>query len=81
MSKGIEKINGMEQTLAPMVDCNPLGPQVSQEEYTEWFRARVQEALDEPDEKTCPHEEVMASTQAIIDQKRLEKELRERAKS
>jgi hypothetical protein len=50
-------------------------------EYDQWFRAQVQEALDDPGEVSYTHEEVMAASQAIIDQKRLEKDLRECAKS
>jgi hypothetical protein len=83
------KSNATKDTLAkrpvpPAVDCDrpvPPVPPCTPEEYDEWYRAKVQEALDDPGEATYTHEEVMAATQAIIDQKRMEKELRERAKS
>jgi hypothetical protein len=36
------------------------------EAYDVWFRAKVQEALDDPG-APIPHDEVMAEMQAIID--------------
>lgn len=54
-------------------DCDlptPPAPPCTPEEYDAWFRAAVQEALDESDELSCSHEEVMAETQAIIDRTR-----------
>ena len=39
------------------------------EAYDVWFRAKVQEALDDPS-PDVPHEEVMASMRAIIEQKK-----------
>ena len=36
------------------------------EAYEVWFRAKVQEALDDPS-PGIPHDEVMAEMQAIID--------------
>ncbi|MFC5345789.1 hypothetical protein ACETK8_01970 [Brevundimonas staleyi] len=36
------------------------------EAYDAWFRAKVQEALDDPSEG-IPHDQVMAEMQAIID--------------
>lgn len=59
----------------------PPVPPCSKEEYDLWFRAKVQEALDDPDETWYSHEEIMAETQAIIDSQRREKELREYAES
>jgi hypothetical protein len=38
------------------------------EAYDVWFRARVQEALDDP-RPPVPHDQVMAEMQAIIDGK------------
>lgn len=38
--------------------------------YDEWFRAQVQEAIDDP-RPSIPHEQVMADAQALIDAKRL----------
>lgn len=84
MSKVIEKTSQLERPIPPMADYELPEPPVAPctpEEHDEWFRAKVQEALDDTDEVTYTHEEVMAATQAIIDQKRMEKELRERAKS
>jgi hypothetical protein len=40
------------------------------EAYDVWFRARVQEALDDPD-PGVPHDQVMAELQAIIDERRV----------
>ncbi|MDR1921740.1 MAG: hypothetical protein LBS31_08380 [Candidatus Adiutrix sp.] len=70
--------------IPPEADCGPPVPPATPctpEEHDVWFRVKVQEALDDVDEKTYSHEEVMAAAQVIIDDKRLEKELRERAKS
>ncbi|WP_298123039.1 hypothetical protein [Brevundimonas sp.] len=39
------------------------------EAYDVWFRARVQEALDDPD-PGVPHDQAMAELQAIIDERR-----------
>ncbi len=39
------------------------------EAYDVWFRARVQEALDDPD-PGIPHDQAMAELQAIIDERR-----------
>ena len=39
------------------------------EAYDVWFRAKVQEALDDPD-PGVPHDQVMAELQAIIDDRR-----------
>jgi hypothetical protein len=63
-------------------DCDlpePPVPACTPEEYDAWYRARVQEALDEDSGITYTTEEVRASTQAIIDRNRREKELRERS--
>jgi hypothetical protein len=39
------------------------------EAHDVWFRARVQEALDDPD-PGIPHDQAMAELQAIIDERR-----------
>ena len=39
------------------------------EAHDAWFRAKVQEALDDP-RPTTPHEQVMSNSQALIDGKR-----------
>ena len=38
--------------------------------YDSWFRAQVQEAIDDP-RPSIPHEQVMVDLQALIDSKRL----------
>jgi hypothetical protein len=38
--------------------------------YDKWFRAQVQASIDDP-RPSIPHEQVMADTQALIDDKRL----------
>jgi len=35
--------------------------------YTEWLRAKVQEAIDDP-RPGIPHEQVMAAAQALIEE-------------
>jgi len=35
--------------------------------YTQWLRAKVQEAIDDP-RPGIPHEEVMAAAQALIEE-------------
>ena len=47
----------------------PVGLTVDAEVYDAWFRAKVQEALADPDQPTA-HEAVMDEAQAIIDRKR-----------
>ena len=47
----------------------PAGLATDPGEYDAWFRAKVQEALDEPG-PGIPHAEVMALTQALIDRHR-----------
>lgn len=44
----------------------PAGLTVEPDAYDTWFRAKVQEALDEPGEG-IPHEEVMRMMQEVID--------------
>ncbi|MDR2870173.1 MAG: type II toxin-antitoxin system RelB/DinJ family antitoxin [Deferribacteraceae bacterium] len=44
------------------------------EAYDNWFRAKVQEALD--DDSLIPHEQVVADLQKIIDSKRKKQEIR-----
>jgi hypothetical protein len=41
------------------------------ESYACWFRAKVQESLDD-NSQLIPHDQVMAEMQAVIDQKCLE---------
>ena len=43
----------------------PPVPICSPEEHDAWFRARVQEALDDP-RPGIPHEQVMAEVRALI---------------
>jgi len=42
---------------------------VTEETYDDWFRRKVQEALDDPG-PLIPHEEVMSEMRALIDAKR-----------
>ena len=80
----VAKTTVAKQAIPPQADADlpaPPVPPCTPEEHDEWFRAKVQEALDDVNEKTYSHNEVMAAAQVIIDDKRLEKELRERAKS
>jgi DNA-damage-inducible protein J len=47
----------------------PPGLTVTEETYDDWFRRKVQEALDDPG-PFIPHEEVMSEMRALIDAKR-----------
>lgn len=47
----------------------PAGLTVEPDAYDTWFRAKVQEALDEPGDG-IPHEEVMRMMQEVIDGQR-----------
>ena len=47
----------------------PAGLTTDPSAYDEWFRRKVQEAIDDP-RPTVPHEEVMRRTQALLDGKR-----------
>lgn len=47
----------------------PPGLTTDPDSYDTWFRAKVQEALDDP-RPGVPHDEVMARMQALIDSKR-----------
>lgn len=47
----------------------PAGLTVDPDAYDAWFRAKVQEALDDP-RPTKPHAQVMQEAQALIDEKR-----------
>ena len=47
----------------------PAGLTVDPQTHDAWFRAKVREALDDPD-PAVPHERVMNETQALIDGKR-----------
>jgi DNA-damage-inducible protein J len=47
----------------------PAGLTADPDAYDAWFRAKVQEALDDP-RPSLPHAEVMQDVQAIIDSKR-----------
>ena len=42
---------------------------VTEETYDDWFRRKVQEALDDPG-PLIPHEQVMSEMRAIVDAKR-----------
>lgn len=50
----------------------PAGLTADPDAYDAWFRAKVQEALDDP-RPTTPHAEAMQDAQALIDGKRLAK--------
>lgn len=47
----------------------PIGLTTDPEAYDAWFRAKVQEVLDDA-RPGMPHQRVMDETQALIDQKR-----------
>ncbi|MBY5933096.1 type II toxin-antitoxin system RelB/DinJ family antitoxin [Tateyamaria omphalii] len=47
----------------------PAGLTADPDAYDAWFRAKVQEALDDP-RPAGPHAQVMAEAQALIDGKR-----------
>ncbi|ARP97589.1 type II toxin-antitoxin system RelB/DinJ family antitoxin [Bordetella genomosp. 13] len=47
----------------------PAGLAVDPAAYDDWFRAKVQEAVDDK-RPTTPHKQVMDKAQAIIDRKR-----------
>lgn len=47
----------------------PAGLTADPDAYDAWFRAKVQEALDDP-RPPAPHTQVMADAQALIDGKR-----------
>ena len=47
----------------------PAGLTADPDAYDIWFRAKVQEALDDP-RPSIPHEEAMAMIKAAIDRKR-----------
>lgn len=47
----------------------PAGLTADTDAYDAWFRAKVQEALDDP-RPPAPHAQVMADAQALIDGKR-----------
>ncbi len=48
----------------------PAGLTADPDAYEAWFRAKVQEALDDP-RPAVPHTQVMREAQALIDEKRL----------
>src|SRR5690554_2649492 len=48
----------------------PAGLTADPDAYDAWFRAKVQEALDDPRPNT-PHEQVIEDARALIDAKRL----------
>ncbi|MDF3387963.1 MULTISPECIES: type II toxin-antitoxin system RelB/DinJ family antitoxin [unclassified Sulfitobacter] len=50
----------------------PAGLTADPDAYDAWFRAKVQEALDDP-RPTTPHATAMQDAQALIDGKRLAK--------
>ncbi|EAV41398.1 hypothetical protein SIAM614_01369 [Stappia aggregata IAM 12614] len=47
----------------------PAGLTADSDAYDAWFRAKVQEALDDP-RPAKPHAQVMQEAQALIDEKR-----------
>ena len=47
----------------------PAGLTTDPDAYDAWFRAKVQEALDDP-RPAVPHTQVMQEAQAMIDEKR-----------
>ena len=47
----------------------PAGLTADPDAYDAWFRAKVQEALDDP-RPAAPHAQVMQKAQALIDKKR-----------
>ena len=47
----------------------PAGLTTDPDAYDAWFRAKVQEALDDP-HPAVPHTQVMQEAQAMIDEKR-----------
>ena len=47
----------------------PAGLTADPDAYDAWFRAKVQEALDDP-RPAVPHAQVMQEAQALIDEKR-----------
>ncbi len=47
----------------------PAGLTMDREAHDAWFRAKVQEALDDP-RPPAPHDQVMNQAQALIDGKR-----------
>lgn len=51
-----------EGGLPPGLTCDP-------DVYDAWFRAKVQQTLDDP-RPALPHDQVMDEAQALIDQKR-----------
>ena len=50
----------------------PAGLTANPDAYDAWFRAKVQEALDDP-RPTTPHAKAMQDAQSLIDGKRLAK--------
>ena len=50
----------------------PAGLTADPDAYDAWFRAKVQEALDDP-RPTTPHAKAMQDAQVVIDGKRLAK--------
>jgi DNA-damage-inducible protein J len=48
----------------------PAGLTADPDAYDTWFRAKVQQALDDP-RPPVPHADVMADVKALIDSKRL----------
>lgn len=72
MSKVIEKFAQIDRPIPSPADYDLPEPPVAPctpEEYDQWFRAKVQEALDDP-RPSIPHEQVMAEVRALIKNKR-----------
>jgi hypothetical protein len=59
----------MSTVLSPIV--SEFGTTEEAEAYDRWFRAKVQESLDD-DGPLIPHDQVMAEMQELIDRKRRE---------
>lgn len=55
------------QQFDPLV--SPFESPEAEASYDRWFRAKVQEALNDP-RPTVPHDEAMARVQAILEKRR-----------
>lgn len=72
MSKNFEKDRGAESLMPPAADYDLPEPPVAPctpEEYDEWYRAKVQEALDDP-RPSVPHDEAMIQLEAMLESRR-----------
>lgn len=64
----------MNAVLSPIVSEFETEEQAAS--YDRWFRAQVQEAIDDP-RPSIPHDQVMAEMREIIARKRADRKLRE----